>query len=179
MKIVRSTRVALVVASVGFAACSGDATAPTVPDPTVLLSVVPAGGTMNVSVGADVVITFNHPIPDEMADYVDLHEGEVTGPEVPGVASLSADHMVLTFTPASALKPATTYVIHVGGGMMDESGDSVDLEMHGPGMGGQWAMQSMMGGGMMGGQMGSHMGAGWAGPSDGEYGMVFTFTTAP
>jgi hypothetical protein len=52
--------------------------------------------------------------------------------------------------------------------------------MHGDMMGGQWATQSMMTGGMgMGsGSMGSHMGTGWQHPDNGSYGMVFTFTTA-
>jgi sorbitol-specific phosphotransferase system component IIA len=180
MRTVLKTRMAaLAVLSVAVAtACSNSSAEPTALDPAALLSVVPVGGTLNVSVGTDVVITFNHAMPDEMMDYMDLHEGTVTGPEVDGAWSLSDDHMVITFAPASALKPATTYVIHVGGDMMDEDGDHVDLEMHGLGMGGQWATQSMMSGGMMGGQTGSHMGSGWLDPDYGTYGMIFTFTTA-
>lgn len=179
MKIRSMLLPALVMAlTLGVASgCSSSATEPSAVDPTVLLSVIPSGGTTSVAVGADVVITFNHGMPDAMENYVDLHEGTVTGPEVAGVWSMSSDHMVMTFTPGSAWKPATTYVIHMGGGMMDENGDTVDLEMHGFGMGGQWATQSMMTVGMMGGQTSSHMGAGWAGPSNGVYGMVFTFTT--
>ena len=136
---------------------------------------------MDVDVGTTVVVRFSHPIAEGMEEYAALMEGSVTGPEVPGAWALSADQTTLTFTPGSPLKPATTYVIHIGGGMMDEDGDSVDLDMYGPGMGGMWATGSMMAGGMgmgMGGQTGWHMGAGWAGPSSGTYGMVFTFTTA-
>lgn len=180
MKTAVSTRIAtLMVLCVGSStACSGTSTEPTSPDPAALLSVVPTGGAMDVAVGTNVVITFNHAIPEEMKDYVDLHEAAITGPEVVGTWSLSADHMALTFAPASALKPATTYVIHIGGDMMDEDGDQVDLEMHGLGMGGQWATASMMTGGMMGGMSGGHMGSGWLDPDNGTYGMIFQFTTA-
>jgi len=78
-------------------------------------------------------------------------------------------------------------VIHVGGGMQDHDGHHLDLEMHGPQMGGQWFTEDMYqggqhgygmghGGGMGGGQ--GMMGEGWANPGNGGYGMVFTFTTA-
>lgn len=165
------------------AACSGDTTTPQVVEPTALLSVQPSAGSVGVSVGTQVVVTFDHGIADGMEEYVDLHQDSLAGPVVDGVWALSTDHTMLTFTPASPLEPATTYVIHIGGGMMDEDGDHVDLEMHGMDMGGAWATESMMTGGMggmMGGQsgMGSHMGTGWESPTGGTFGMVFTFTTA-
>lgn len=178
---VRLLTLTALVATAG--ACSGDTTAPRVAEPTALLSVQPAGGSVDVSVGAQVVVTFDHGIADGMEEYVDLHKDSLAGPVVDGVWALSSDQTRLTFTPASALEPATTYVIHVGGGMMDEAGEGVDLEMYGMGMGGEWATGSMMTGGsgsMMGGQggMGGHMGTGWESPSGGTYGMIFTFTTA-
>lgn len=54
----------------------------------------------------------------------------------------------------------------IGGGMMDDHGNFVDLEHHGLAMGGQWATESMMTGGMGSGMMGgrhpgSHVGDGW------------------
>jgi hypothetical protein len=168
-------------------ACGTDATAPALDVPAALLSVQPAGGSTNVSVGSDVVITFDHAIAEGMEEYAALHEGSVTGPEVEGTWTRSADGMTLTFAPDAALKPATTYTLHVGGGMMDEDGHTVDLDMHGMGMGGEWATESMMTGGMgsgmggmggMGGEPGTHMGTGWQHPSNGTYGMVFSFTTA-
>jgi len=122
-----------------------------------------------------------------MEEYAALHEGPVTGPEVAGTWARSTDGMTLTFTPDAPLKPATMYTIHIGGGMMDEDGHTVDLDMHGMDMGGEWATESMMTGGMgsgmggmggMGGQPGTHMGQGWQDPSNGTYGMVFSFTTA-
>lgn len=160
-------------------ACSDDATGPEGEEVAALASVQPAGGSVDVSVDATVVVTFDHAIGFGMEQYAALHEGEVTGPEVSGSWSRSEDGTQLIFTPAAPLKPATTYVIHIGGGMMDADGHPVNLGMHGTGMGGQWATQSMMSGGMMGGgMMGTHMGAGWQHHSNGTYGMIFTFTTA-
>ena len=65
---------------------------------------------------------------------------------------------------------------------MDGSGHMVDLERRAIGMGGQWATGTMMtagmGAGMMGGGQSTMMGSGWQHPSNGSYGMVFTFKTA-
>jgi sorbitol-specific phosphotransferase system component IIA len=147
---------------------------------TSLLGMQPVGGAVDVAVGTTVVVTFTHAVADGMEAYAALLEGSVAGPDVPGVWSLSEDRMVLTFVPAAPLKPATTYVIQLGGAMMDADGDLVDFETYGMGMGGQWATRTMMGGmgGGMGGQTGTHMGTGWQHPTNGSYGMVFTFTTA-
>lgn len=164
-------------------ACSEDATAPGGEEPAVLLSVQPSPGSTDVTVGSSVVVTFDHAIAAGMEEYAALHEGDVTGPELPGTWLVSDDRTTLTFTPDEPMKPATTYVIHVGGGMMDDHGNVVDLEHHGLAMGGQWATQSMMTGGMGSGMMGGgdpgqHMGGGWQHPANGSYGMVFVFTTA-
>ncbi|MDT8369856.1 MAG: Ig-like domain-containing protein [Longimicrobiales bacterium] len=146
-----------------------------------LLSVAPQGGATGVTPGTDVVLDFDHPLRAGMEAYVDLHEGDVTGPEVPGAWSLSADGLRLSFTPDQPLKPLTDYTVHIGGGMMSRNGQPVDFERHGFGMGGDWATSGMMSGGMggggMGGQQGYHMGEGWQHPTNGTYGMVFTFTT--
>lgn len=163
-------------------ACSDDATAPGVDEPAALLSVQPSPGSTDVTVGGSVVVTFDHAIAAGMEEYAALHEGDLTGPEVPGTWVMSDDRTTLRFTPTEPLKPATTYVIHVGGGMMDDHGHLVNLD-HGPAMGGQWATESMMTGGMGSGMMGGghpgqHMGDGWQHPANGSYGMVFAFTTA-
>ncbi len=72
--------------------------------------------------------------------------------------------------------PETHYTVHVGGGMTDQAGHGIDLDAHGPDMGGDWATDDMMmGGGMMGGHL--HMGEGWD-HANGSFGMVFEFTTA-
>lgn len=164
-------------------ACSEDATAPGGEESAALLSVQPSPGSIDVTVGSSVVVTFDHVIAAAMEEYAALHEGDVTGPEVPGTWVMSHDRTTLTFTADELLKPATTYLIHVGGGMMDDHGNFVDLEHHGLAMGGQWATESMMTGGMGSGMMGgghpgSHMGDGWQHPANGSYGMVFVFTTA-
>lgn len=146
--------------------------------PTALLSVVPRGGSTDVDRFAPAVVEFDHAIMEGMEGYALLHEGDVTGPEVAGTWSLSTDRRALTFTPAGALAPSTRYTIHLGGGMMDADGEHVDFGTHGDPMGGEWAMPGMMGGGMMGGAMGEqHMGEGWAHPTNGSYGMIFSFTT--
>lgn len=151
------------------------------PDPTTSLTgMQPMGGAVDVAVGANVVVTFDHAIADGMQAYAALLEGSLAGLDVAGVWTLSENRMVLTFVPAAPLKPATTYVIQLGGAMMDANGHLVNLETFGMGMGGLWATQTMMSGmgTGMGGQTGTHMGTDWQHPSNGSYGMVFTFTTA-
>lgn len=143
-------------------------------EPTALLSVVPQGGSTGVDRFGPVVVEFDHAMMVGMQEYAALHEGNVTGPEVAGTWTLSADRSLLTFTPAAPLAPSTQYTIHLGGGMMDADGDHIDFGTHGSRMGGAWATQGMMGGGMMGG---AHMGDGWQHPTNGSYGMVFSFTT--
>lgn len=141
-----------------------------------LLSVHPPGGSVGVVPGASVVITFDGAIMPEMIEYAALHLGGITGPVTAGSWTLSQDSTVLTFAPAEPLLPATLYTIHLGGGIQDCHGQTIDFDMHGTThMGGQWASGSMMGGGGMGGQ--THMGAGWR-HANGAYGMIFTFTTA-
>ena len=181
----RTEKLAIVaLVSMAAGACSGEVTAPE-DDTAELLSMVPAPGAVDVSVGASVDITFDHAIGFGMEEFAALHEGSLTGPLVDGMWSLSEDRTVLTFTPDQQLKVATTYVVHLGAGMTDENGEHVGLEQHGLGMGGEWATESMMTGGGMGSGMGSGMGDnsqmmgdGWAHPTNGSFGMVFSFTTA-
>lgn len=141
-----------------------------------------------MDVGTEVVVAFDGPLMEGMEGFAMLHRGEVTGPEVPGDWTASPDRTALTFTPAAALEPGTLYTVHLGGGMMDEDGRHADLAAHGLQMGGDWATDEMMGGGVMdqgsmmgrgmGGAMGAaHMGQGWQHPENGSYGMVFSFTT--
>jgi len=164
-----------------FAAACSSRGAPTSPAATAeLLNVAPAGGSTGVSVDTTVTVTFDHAMNPAMSEYADLHEGDLSGSVVDGTWAWSADTTVLTFTPSAPLKPATTYTIHLGGGMKDADGEPVDMDRYGPDCGGQTATAGMMGGagGMMGsGGQGAHMGQGWQG-ADGDYGMIFTFTTA-
>ncbi|MDA0312415.1 MAG: hypothetical protein O2992_09910 [Gemmatimonadetes bacterium] len=81
----------------------------------------------------------------------------------------------MSFDPAGAFESGMAYLIHIGAGMTDQQGMHVDLTQHGPGMGGEWATAGMMSGGM---GTASMMGAGWGHPSNGSYGMIFSFTTA-
>lgn len=158
------------------ASCSKDSTAPDGADQALLLSISPAGGAIDVDPNGVVVVRFNHSMMDEMDEYAVVQEGDLNGPVVPGSWSWSEQQTVLTFTPAAPLKPATDYVIHLGGGMMDEDGHTVNFQQYGMGMGGHWATAGMMnGGGMMNGP--GPMGPGWLG-ANGDYGMFFTFRTA-
>lgn len=173
--------VLVAVLGVGVAACDEDPAEP-LEGPATLLAVVPQGGSVDVDPNTTIVVTFDHAIHETMVEYAALHEGDVTGPEVPGTWALSEDGTELSFTPDEPLRPATQYTIHLGGGMTDDHGNHVNFDDHGMDMGGEWAMGSMMtggdmGGGMMGGDH-AHMGDGWQHPTNGSYGMVFTFTTA-
>lgn len=160
-----------------MAACGHEAPAGPDADVTALVAIAPQGGATGVDTHTRVEAEFDHPMMAGMEAYADLHQGDLTGPVVPGTWAMSDDHMHMTFTPDEPLAPHTMYTIHLGGGMMDEDDHPVGFDTWGPGMGGQWATGSMMGnGGMMGGQ-GPHMGDGWQNPDDGSWGMIFMFTT--
>jgi hypothetical protein len=166
------------VLMLGSIGCADDLVSP-LDDAAILLSVVPNGGSVDVPAGTSVVVTFNHAMGLGMEAYGALHEGSLTGPEVEGSWTMSPNRMVIIFEPTKALKAATTYVIHLGGGMTDDHGNLVGLSQHGPGMGGVWTTGSMMTGGMGVGQGNARMmGEGWAHPTNGSYGMIFSFTTA-
>ncbi len=140
-----------------------------------LMSVSPAGNSSGVSPSTLLVLRFSHAMAPGMEQYVDLHEGDTSGPTVPMSCGWSPDRTVLTCQPSVALKAHTTYMIHMGDGMMDSDDHPVSMDA-GLAMGGQWLMAGMMGGLHAGSPMGM-MGAGWHG-ANGSYGMVFAFTTA-
>lgn len=140
------------------------------------MSVSPAGGAAGVAVGSPVTFRFSGAMGAGMERYVDLHLGDLSGPEVPMSCAWSPDRTLLTCTPDSPLAPHTAYAIHLGGGMMTAGGMAVDYATHGPGLGGQWIMGGMMTG-SHGGMAWDMMGSGWRN-ANGSYGMVFTFMTA-
>lgn len=174
----------------GLAGCSDSA--PTGPDDsndppavgeTVLLSVAPESGSSDIGVDAVITVEFSHPMDPGMAEYADVHEGDIAGPEVMGTWEWLENDTVLQFTPDGLLDPATDFVVHLGGDMMDADGEHVSMEAHGEQMGGEWASEEMMMGGSMGGMdsgtdPSEHMGGNWNHPSNGSHGMMFTFTTA-
>lgn len=168
------------VLATGAAACDNSTDAIDEEPVTSLISVTPEGGTTGVDPNTTIVLEFSHAMGMEI--YAALHEGDgVDGPLVDGAWSWSDDGTRLTFTPTVPLKSLTPYTIHMGGGMTDDHGHVIDLEQHGHDMGGEWATEQMMqhrmmqGGMMMGDDM---MGPGWQHPTNGTYGMLFTFTTA-
>jgi len=169
----------------GVVACGGSSQSinPTMPGPsptstassTVLAAVVPSGNSVAVPTSTSIVMSFNHAMLAGMEKYMDLHEGDTSGPTVEMSCGWSSDRTVLTCEPATPLKAQTRYTIHMGDSMMDADDHPVNMD---PGlvMGGQWLMTGMMGGVHAGSPMGM-MGSGWLG-SNGSYGMTFSFTTA-
>jgi hypothetical protein len=137
---------------------------------TQLLSISPRSGAVGLSTSPDILLTFSGPMMAGMEQYLALHQGGVTGPTQPMGCTWSDGQRTLSCRPGQPLMSATSYTIHMGGGMMDADGLPVGMERHGMEMGGQWAA-----GGMMGGQSGM-MGSGWM-HANGSYGMVFGFTT--
>ncbi len=138
-------------------------------------SVSPAPGAVGVPVGSPIMLRFGGGMAAGMEQFIDLHQGDLSGPVVPMSCAWSADATVLTCTPASPLAAHTTYATHMGGGLMSRAGSVID---YAPALavGGRWIMGGMM--------TGSHGGRGWGmmtgdwRNANGSYGMVFTFTTA-
>jgi hypothetical protein len=146
--------------------------------PSVLLSVTPAHGTADVTTTPTIEVRFDRPVAAGAAMLIALQVGDCPGPVVSGTWSRSTDGTALHFHPMDDLSPGTRYSIHVGGGMTDEDGNPIDMETHGPGLGGMWVTESMVMGmnGMGMGSMVSHAGAGWR-HANGFYGLAFGFTT--
>ena len=159
---------ALVSATLVLEGCGQDPTA-LVPL-TAVASIFPTGGSVDVDPTAPIVISFTGMMGVGMEMYAVLHEGDVSGPVVPGSWTWSTDRTILSFRPAAPLKSRTRYTLHLGGGMIDAAGEQIDYRRCESRYGGQWATSRMMGGQGM-------MGPGWR-AANGTYGMVFTFTTA-
>lgn len=142
---------------------------------TMLLSVTPAGGATGVPTNSTMVLRFSAPMASGMEPFVDLHSGGLEGPIIAMRCDFSADRTTLTCAPGAALAPRTIYTLHVGGGMRDSFGRTIDMGQYGAGMSGQWIMGSMMGS-SHGGSAWGMMGGNWQG-TNGSYGMAFQFTT--
>lgn len=140
------------------------------------MSIAPQGGATGVPGSISMVFRFNAPMGSGMEQYVDLHMGDVAGRTVPMNCSWSADRTTLTCTPQGPLAPRTTYVMHLGGGLMTQSGQYLDCAQYGPMLGGQWIMGGMMTGSHAGVAW-TMMGANWRN-TNGSQGMAFAFTTA-
>jgi hypothetical protein len=119
--------------------------------------------------GGTMTMGFNGSMMAGMEQYVDLHQGTTTGPQVPMTCTMSPDRVTITCAPNAALTPGGQYTLHMGAGMMGSNGTPVDMSA-GMGMGGTW-----MTSGMMGGHNGAMTGNGWTDTS-GHGGMLFTFT---
>jgi Big-like domain-containing protein len=139
-----------------------------------LTAVSPTPAATAVAPSTTITLTFSAPMMTGMEQYIDLHQGGVSGPIVPMACTWSPDGTTVTCTPGAPLAGGTQYTIHMGAGMTDDQGHMMDLDEW-TGMGGQWAMGGMMGGTHAGQPIGM-MGAGWTHGT--HYGMLFSFTTA-
>jgi hypothetical protein len=173
----RLVRIALAVIgpAVGLTACSDNGT--TAPDGgTALEAITPSDGATGVDPTGAITIRFSGPMGSGMEQYMDLHQGDITGPVRQVSCVWSDDRTTMTCTPGAPLQPGSNYTIHLGSGMMDASGRPVDTEEHGRQMGGEPVTDQMMGG-MHGGEATNMMGSGWRHPGDDHLGMAFTFET--
>jgi hypothetical protein len=169
-----SSALAVAAAALLLGACSDSATG--VSPGTSLLQVVPQGGATEVAPDASLVITFSGMMGPGMEQYVDLHQGPVSGSVMPMTCSWSDDRAVLTCNPNEPLQNQTEYTMHLGTGMRDVDGRLVTMEQPGMSMGGQMVSAGMMMGGSHAGQSIDGMGPRWR-DSDGHLGMAFSFTT--
>jgi hypothetical protein len=184
-----SSRVVLatLAAAVFGAACStgtAPASEPWAASDAVVRSVVPIGGATGVNPAEPITVVFNHSMMLGAEALIMLHRDSVTGPEVSGTASWSADRTQLTFTPAAPLAAHTTYVLHFSPNLEDAGGSVINWGRCAGPIGGQAVSPGAFHGGMMGGGPGGGMGPwgngpGWQ-PGSGTwgYGMSITFTTA-
>ena len=140
------------------------------------MSVTPQGGMMGVAGSTPMVFRFGAAMGIGMEQYVDLHMGDLAGPTMPMNCGWSSDRTTLTCTPQGPLSPRTTYVMHLGGGMMTQAGQALDYSQYGPMMGGQWITGGMVGGSHGGGAW-TMMRPNWRN-ANGSHGMAFSFTTA-
>ena len=143
---------------------------------TLMMAVSPVGNSTQVPVTSPIVVTFSSSMASGMEQYVDLHEGDVSGPTVPMTCSWSGNRTTLTCHPVAPLAPQILYTIHIGGGLKDANGRVVDLEQYRSAVGGQWIMAGMMGSTHAGMPMGA-LSAGWLG-SNGSYGLAIAFTSS-
>ena len=166
----------LITCSVVLAASAcTESSAPTSPA-TTLTGVSPAGGATSVAVASPIVLTFSGPMGQGMEAYMDVHAGTTAAATMAMTCTWSVDRTTLTCTHAAPMAGGTMYTIHVGGGMMDADDMPIGMGDMINQMGGMW-LQPGMNGGTHAGQPMNMMGAGWMG-ANGNYGMIFTFTTS-
>jgi len=159
-----------------FAACTGT---PTQVGSTALLTVVPTAGAINVGINATIEVRFDKPVSAGAMEPIALQIGDCPGPVVEGLWARTADGLGLRFAPLHPLDPWTQYTIHVGGGVTGEEGAIVDLELHGPVLGGIWVTREMVMGMTGMGMSQTHSGQEWLYAPNGMYGLAFVFTTGP
>lgn len=94
--------------------------AATVPSALEISSIVPADEATNVSVDANIVLTFNNKIAYEFITVI-AEDGTL----ISGIKSWDAAHKVLTFNPTSNLTASTTYIVVISG-VTDSYGQTLE-----------------------------------------------------
>ena len=148
-------------------ACSGSSSPSTTP--ATALEAVTFASPSSAHPHGSMTAQFNGAMMAGMTSFMDLHQGDITGPVVPITCTWSSDRSTMTCTPNAALQPGSQYTLHMGAGMVASNDMPVDMSP-GLGMGGEW-----MTSGMAGGHNGTMMGGDWE-DAAGHQGMLFTFT---
>ena len=140
----------IAVGALALAACAESPSEPGVgPE---LVAVTPAAGSVGVRVDEALRLEFSAAMAPGSERHVSLHVGDLAGPMVPGAASWSSDHRLMTFRPDTPLQAGTRYSLHVGGEMRDHAGHALDGLMH-PDAGGRHDASHHVGNGMGDGMM--------------------------
>jgi hypothetical protein len=119
----------LLAGSFALGACTSGAnssTALAAEAPLLLLNIAPAHQSAGVSPAGVVTLAFNMAMMQGMEMLVVVHEGSVTGAQVAGSSVWSTDRRAMTFTPASALKARTTYVVHLSPSLQGTNGRMIN-----------------------------------------------------
>jgi hypothetical protein len=83
------------------------------------MSVSPVGNATSVSTSTALVVRFSQRMGMGMEQFIDLHQGDTSGPVVAMTYTWSGDRTTVTCQPTQPLAHRTRYEAHLGGGMMD------------------------------------------------------------
>lgn len=154
-----------------------DPTDPQPSDPSIPASIRLVGILPRDSVAVDsiarVQVTFSGPLASGMEDYIDVHEGSITGPVVSLNCSQTGTGAIVNCSPRPpfAWEAGTEYWVHVGGSLKGRNGGAVDLTSIGTALGGRIVTTEELGAGAHPAATDS-LGGGWVGDSASGAGLV-------
>jgi len=102
-------------------ACTDDV-ASVQPSPPVIVSMLPADGTVDVPINTSVAVVFDSPMSPFDAELFSLSDGVV---EIPGAINTSADGRTITFDPETDLAPSTKFQAVVRAGATSLRGSAL------------------------------------------------------